>query len=128
MGRGSLPGGTFRVFALRSLLVRGGAAAAEDRRSPSLSNGATSAYASRSAPAAAVEAAAFATESSLASSDAALPIPLNKIVRPFAPLPLTSSAPCPFGLFFGFIRNQFGRCAADGGCLLGRSGKPCTNN
>jgi len=28
MGRGSLPGGTFRVFALRSSLVRGGAAAA----------------------------------------------------------------------------------------------------
>src|SRR5260370_10326825 len=65
--------------------------------------GATSAHASRSVPAAAEEAAAFATESSLASTDAALPIPLNEVVLPFAPLPFARSAPCPFGLFFEFI-------------------------
>jgi hypothetical protein len=46
---------------------------------------------------------AFATERSLASTDAALPSPLDKSVVPFALLPLASSALCPFGLFFAFI-------------------------
>ena len=46
---------------------------------------------------------AFATERSLASSDAALPSPFDKSVVPFALLPLASSALCPFGLFFAFI-------------------------
>jgi hypothetical protein len=49
------------------------------------------------------EAAVFATESSLASSDAALPIPLDEIVVPFALLVFARSAPCRFGLCFGFI-------------------------
>src|SRR5579859_3636463 len=51
-----------------------------------------------------MDAAAFATGSSLASTDAAPPIPLDKIAPPFARPPLASSAACPFGLFFGFMR------------------------
>src|SRR4029077_15726963 len=117
------------------------AALADRDRFPLPWVGATSAHASRSAPAAAEEALAFATESSLASTDAALPIPLDKIVRPLGPLPLASSAPWPFGLFFAFMRvfrvrrpclparsssNQFARCDDGGGSSPpGRSGKPC---
>ena len=56
--------------------------------------------------AAAEEAAAFATERSLASTDAALPIPFNEIVLPLEPLLFASSAPWPFGLFFEFICSR----------------------
>jgi hypothetical protein len=50
---------------------------------------------------------AFATESSLASSDAALPIPLDETVPEFALPLLASNAPCPLGLFLEFIRALF---------------------
>src|SRR6266404_2173076 len=133
MGSGSKPGRSFRepfaapvsLLPSFSLRVREAVPAPEDRF-PSPWDRATSAHASRSARAAAEEAAAFATESSLASSDAALPIPLNEIVPPFAPLPFASGAPCPFGLFLEFI-GQFTRCAAVAGGFV-RSGKLCRNN
>src|SRR5258706_5761426 len=130
MGSGSLPPGISFVSSAQffSLLLRREAAPADGGRFPSPSAGATSAYASRAAPATAEEAVAFATESSLASTDAARSSPLNEIVRPFAPLPFASSAPCPFGLFFELISNQFVRCAEDALCLVGRSGKPCTSS
>src|ERR1700680_423750 len=73
---------------------------------PSSSAGATSAYALRSAPAAAEEAVAFATEISLASSDAAPPIPRKEIALTSARRLLDSSAPCPCDLFLGFIWDQ----------------------
>src|ERR1700738_2249448 len=113
MGSGSSPGTVSRracaaFFSLRpSLLLllrlRGEAAPAVGRRFPLPWDGGTSPSASRSAPAPAEEAAAFATERSLASTDAALPIPFNEIVLPLAPLLFASSAPWPFGLFFEFI-------------------------
>src|SRR5260370_13897255 len=113
MGSGSSPGTVSRgafaepavlpVFLPRFLRWDWEAAPAARCRFPLPWAGATSAYASRSAPAATEEAAAFATEMLLAFPDAALPIPLNEIVLPFVPLPFAISAPCPFGLLFEFI-------------------------